>query len=126
MKKRKNRLIFILSLLFIACILLVLRIHLSNVHHSRRYLGSLSIPCLKRNYKIKLYQGNENFESAQSLQFSLEDKSTIILEKYFGGTSDFDRNDARDFSIACKDSSVYIIFEKTDTMERIDLRLFVK
>lgn len=124
----KNKWLILFALLCISALAFwYFRIYLSGVHQSTRYLGKLEVPCLHSSYHIRLYQGNEQLESAQSLQFTLVGQGTeLITMKHFGGTQDLDRKDAGDFSLACKDSFAYIVFDQTDTMERIDLRRYLR
>lgn len=99
-----------------------MRVYLKNEDRSVRQLGEFPIACLSEGYKIVLYQGNEQSDRVQSLRYSLvKGDSNVADMKYFGGTADFDRENAFDFKVTCRDSLVYIIFEDSDTVKRIDL-----
>jgi hypothetical protein len=87
-----------------------------------RFLGKIEIKCLDRN-SLYFYQECELLDSAHGIYYEIKKGNKVVKEySLFCGTSDFDRTNTSDFSVRCNDSRIFILFNKKDTIQTIDLR----
>jgi hypothetical protein len=107
-KKHLVKFISALSLLFI-----------TSCDRGDKYLGRLPVSYIN-GFSIDLYQGQE-FDSSVGILYSIVDKNndTLYGPKLLIGTTDFDREDTKDFTAGCNDSIIYLTFLDSDLVYAI-------
>jgi hypothetical protein len=89
-----------------------------------RFLGKIEIKCIDGN-SIYLFQKCQLLDSAHGVYYKIKKGGKEIKEySLLCGTSDFDRTNTSDFSVCCNDSLMFILFDKKDTIETINLLEF--
>jgi hypothetical protein len=117
---RKRILILISIFIIIASIYYLL---VKAIHNSCgvRFLGKIEIKCLDGN-SIYFFQKCQLLDSAHGVYYKIKKGGKEIKEySLLCGTSDFDRTNTSDFSVCCNDSLMFILFDKKDTIETINL-----
>jgi hypothetical protein len=117
---RKRILILISIFIIIASLYFLL---VKAIHNSCgvRFLGKIEIKCLDGNC-IYFFQKCQLLDSAHGVYYKIKKGGKEIKEySLLCGTSDFDRTNTSDFSVCCNDSLMFILFDKKDTIETINL-----
>lgn len=117
---RKRILILISIFIIIASIYYLL---VKAIHNSCgvRFLGKIEIKCLDGN-SIYFFQKCQLLDSAHGVYYKIKKGGKEIKEySLLCGTFDFDRTNTSDFSVCCNDSLMFILFDKKDTIETINL-----
>jgi hypothetical protein len=87
-----------------------------------RFLGKIEIECLEKN-SIYFFQECQLLDSAHGIYYEIKKGNKVVKEySLLCGTSDFDRTNTSDFSVCCNDSLMFILFDKKDTIETINLQ----
>jgi len=87
-----------------------------------RFLGKIEIKCIDGN-SIYFFQECQLLDSAHGVYYKIKKGGKEIKEySLLCGTSDFDRTNTSDFSVCCNDSLMFILFDKKDTIETINLQ----
>jgi hypothetical protein len=118
---RKRILILITILMVIALLYFLL---VKAIHNSCgvRFLGKIEIECLEKN-SIYFFQKCQLLDSAHGIYYEIKKGDKVVKEySLMCGTSDFDRTNTSDFSVCCNDSLMFILFDKKDTIETINLQ----
>jgi hypothetical protein len=112
------RIFIILLVIALLYFLLVKAIHNSC---GVRFLGKIEIKCLDGN-SIYFFQKCQLLDSAHGIYYEIKKGDKVVKEySLMCGTSDFDRTNTSDFSVSCNDSLMFILFDKKDTIETINL-----
>ncbi|TNE52874.1 MAG: hypothetical protein EP338_13885 [Bacteroidetes bacterium] len=96
-----------------------------NSKSEKRFLGSITIPCID-SIEIHLFQGTEQFEQFQGINYFFRNKSDQESEWFcLGGTDDFDGASLDDFHIECQDSIVQISYNSGGLVDKYPIQKII-